>query len=92
MMIIAGGCVLRARTFDCELLDIVIEGDTILDLVPTGRVTRASMSPLPEAVPQEAPAPLAEQVQVKASSARGRSSWTRALVTLLGPAFPTVMV
>src|SRR5262245_13836439 len=51
---------------------------TKLALVPTGSVTRASMSPLPLAVPHAAPAPLAVQVQVNPASGAGNTSCTRA--------------
>src|SRR5215472_14439186 len=44
--------------------------------VPTGTVTKASMLPLPAAVPHAAPAPLAVQVQPKLASGAGSTSCT----------------
>ncbi|MFM9881994.1 MAG: amidohydrolase family protein [Burkholderiales bacterium] len=44
MLLIHGGRVLRAGSFAIESLDIVVEGDTIRDLVPRGSVTDGSMT------------------------------------------------
>src|SRR5215831_15245109 len=57
--------------------------------VPTGSVTSASMLPVPEALPQFAPAPLAVQVQAKLASGAGSASCTRALLASDGPALLT---
>src|SRR5262252_7357927 len=61
-------------------------------LVPTGSVTSASMLPLPAAGPHAVPAPLVEQLHVNPASGAGNASWTRAPVTLDGPALLTTMV
>src|SRR5262249_61410306 len=63
-----------------------------LSLSPAARFTSASMSPLPLPLPQLAPAPLGTQVQPNPDSTAGNATCTRALLTLLGPAFATVMV
>src|SRR5215831_13660687 len=60
--------------------------------VPAGSVTSASMLPVPEAVPHAAPVPLGVQVQLKLASGAGSASWTRALLTLDGPALLTTIV
>ncbi len=60
-------------------------------VAPTGRVTRASMSPLPLAVPQAPPA-APVQLHVKPLSAAGSASCTRAPVTSLGPTLVAVIV
>src|SRR5262249_12718616 len=61
-------------------------------LVPTGSVTSASMLPVPEGVPQLAPAPLGVQVQLKPANGAGRGSCALALVAFDGPALCTTMV
>jgi 5-methylthioadenosine/S-adenosylhomocysteine deaminase len=43
MMLIQGALVLRPRTFAAERLDVLIEGDTIRDLVPPGSVKGEGM-------------------------------------------------
>src|SRR5262245_22666937 len=60
--------------------------------VPGDSVTSASMLPVPEAVPQLAPAPLGVQVQVKPASGAGSASCTWASTTFDGPALLTTMV
>src|SRR5262249_38315518 len=59
--------------------------------VPAGRVTSASILPVPDGVPQAAPA-LGVQVHVNPASGAGRASCTRALVTFDGPALVTTIV
>src|SRR5262245_6613532 len=61
-------------------------------LVPAGNVTRASMFPVPEAVPHAAPGSVAEQVQPNPASGTGSASCTRASVTSDGPALLTTTV
>src|SRR6187551_2435209 len=61
-------------------------------LVPTGRLTSASMLPVPAALPHDAPAPLAVHVQPNPASAGGNASCTRALLTFDGPALLTTIV
>src|SRR6187399_2887002 len=50
-------------------------------LVPTGKLTSASMSPVPVGVPHDAPTPVVVQVQPNPASATGSASCTRASVT-----------
>ncbi len=59
-------------------------------VAPAGKVTSASMAPLPEAVLQ---LPSAEvQVHVKPAAGTGSASCTRAPVAALGPALRTTIV
>jgi len=60
--------------------------------VPDGRSTKASMSPVPEAVPQDAPEPLGVHVQANPESSGGSVSCTLDPVASLGPLLLTTMV
>src|SRR5262245_20135348 len=61
-------------------------------LVPAGSEISASMLPVPEALPQAAPAPLGVHVQVNAASGAGRASCTRALIASEGLALVLPML
>ena len=65
----------------------------IVAVVPTGRVTGSEIAlPVPLAVLQEAPAPVVAQLQATPVMATGTLSVITALVAMLGPLLPTVIV
>src|SRR5215831_20172617 len=88
----AGGATVAVLVSDPVVLAGTVPVTVNVACVPTGRVTSASMLPLPDGVPHAAPVPLGAHVQVKADSGAGRASCTRALLTSDGPSLVTTMV